>query len=76
MDRVIHKPHPNGQPHPFKFTSLCGKLIRFGGIEMSDRIATCKPCLKIHATICPTCGGTGIKPPTTVEEKGEKEEVK
>lgn len=60
--RVIHVPHPNGSPHPLKFTSLCGKLIRFGGIEIEgERPATCKACLKISATICPTCKGTGIR---------------
>lgn len=59
--RPIHKLHPNGRAHPFKFTSLCGKLVRFGGAEAEDRPASCKICLKIHATICPTCGGTGVK---------------
>lgn len=63
MSRPIHAPHPNGQLHPLKFTSLCGKLVRFGGLAIEgERSVTCKVCLKILGTICPTCKGTGVKP--------------
>lgn len=45
--RIIHKPNPAGAPHPFKFVSVCGKLVRFGGLEIDgERPATCKLCLK------------------------------
>lgn len=64
--RPIHASHPNGSPHPFKFTSLCGKLVRFGGAEIpGERPVTCKTCLKILDTICPHCKGTGTKEMTT-----------
>lgn len=60
--RPIHVVHPNGQPHPFKSHTLCGKLIRWGGLEIpEERPATCKSCLKIQETICPHCKGTGVK---------------
>lgn len=60
---MIHKDHPNGgtSPHPLKFTTLCGKLVRFGSGETDTRKANCKICLKIAEKICPTCGGTGVK---------------
>lgn len=62
MSRAIHEPHPNGMAHPLKFSSLCGKLIRFGGIRIDgERPVTCKKCLKIMEIICPTCKGTGQK---------------
>lgn len=62
IKRVIHGTHPNGQPHPFKANTLCGKLVRFGGIEIPDeRPVTCKNCLKIQEKICTTCKGTGMK---------------
>lgn len=60
-DRVIHVGHPNGAAHPFKASTLCGKLVRFGGMETDKRKPTCKVCVKIKATICPTCKGTGVK---------------
>lgn len=60
-ERPIHDVHPNGQGHPFKFLSLCGKLIRFGGITTEDRPVTCKKCLKTQEKICPMCAGTGMK---------------
>ena len=60
--RAIHASHPNGQAHPFKFTSLCGKLVRFSRCEIpGERDVTCKRCLSIREKICPTCGGTGMK---------------
>lgn len=71
--RAIHFPHPNGNPHPFKFSTLCGKMVRFGGLAIeNERPATCKTCLKIHETICTACGGTGVKP----KQPAEGEEVK
>lgn len=60
--RVIHAAHPNGIPHPLKVCALCGPLVRFGGIENDDRGVTCKRCLKILKTLCPTCHGTGVTP--------------
>lgn len=61
--KVIHLSHPNGRAHPFKFTSLCGRLVRFGSSEIpGERLANCKLCLRIQKTICPTCGGSGVKP--------------
>jgi len=45
--RPIHKVHPEGIPHPFKAYTLCGKMVRFGGIEHKERQATCKTCLKV-----------------------------
>lgn len=59
LQRPIHASHPNGQPHPLKSSTLCGKLVRFGGMETPTRQVTCKVCLKIAATLCPTCHGTG-----------------
>lgn len=60
--RPIHLTHPNGNPHPFKSNTLCGKLVRFGGIEIEvERPATCKTCLRIKEKICPTCKGTGMR---------------
>lgn len=44
--RVIHVSGP-GSPHPFKGWTLCGRLVRFGGLEADRRPATCKSCLKI-----------------------------
>jgi hypothetical protein len=69
-ERPIHIPHPNGHPHPFKCATLCGKLVRFGGIRilksddglLNERPATCKTCLQIDEKICPTRRGTGTKP--------------
>ena len=61
MSKVIHKPHPNGQAHPFKYATLCGILSRFGSVETGEREVTCKKCLKIFETICPSCGGSGTK---------------
>ena len=58
----IHANHPNSSPHPFKGLSLCGKMIRFGGLEIENtRPATCKKCLEVKKKICPCCGGTGVK---------------
>lgn len=59
--RPIHISHPNGAIHPLKRTTLCGKLVRFGGFEIKgERPATCKTCLKINSTICQHCEGTGV----------------
>lgn len=69
--RPIHKSHPNGSPHPFKGATLCGKMVRFGGLEHDDRIATCKTCLKIFQTICPTCNGTGVKEKAALDEESK-----
>lgn len=44
--RAIHALGP-GQPHPFKAGTLCGKLVRFGGLECKGRPVTCKTCLKM-----------------------------
>lgn len=44
--RPIHANHPQGIPHPFKGATLCGLLVRFGGLECAGRPATCKNCLK------------------------------
>lgn len=44
--RVIHANGPGG-PHPFKGGTLCGKMVRFGGLETEGRPTTCKTCLKI-----------------------------
>lgn len=61
VSRVIHASHPNGQGHPFKFTTLCGKMVRFGSSEIpGERPVSCKLCLKILKTLCPTCRGTGV----------------
>lgn len=61
--RPIHAPHPSrGFLHPFKIATLCGKAVRFGGIEIpNDRTVSCKICLKIQKTLCPKCKGTGVK---------------
>lgn len=59
--RPIHESHPNGSPHPLKASTLCGKMVRFGGMAFDLREVTCKNCLKIKATLCPTCNGTGVK---------------
>jgi hypothetical protein len=68
MNRPIHKPHPNGQAHPFKALTLCGRMVRFGGFEIlgdeegdGPRPATCKPCLTISERVCPACHGTGLR---------------
>lgn len=71
-DRIKHFPHPNSkEAHPFKALTLCGKMVRFGGFGGET---TCKVCIKIHATICTSCGGTGVKreAPSSAETK-EKE---
>jgi hypothetical protein len=60
-ERPLHISHPNGTPHPFKGGTLCGKMVRFGGFETENKVATCKICLKIKDTLCPTCHGTGTK---------------
>jgi hypothetical protein len=44
--RVIHADGPHS-PHPFKRGTLCGKLVRFGGLEAEARPVTCKICLKL-----------------------------
>lgn len=44
--RVIHA-SGQGTPHPFKGGTLCGKMVRLGGLEFPGRPATCKTCLKI-----------------------------
>jgi len=62
QEKAIHLSHPNGSAHPFKAATLCGVMVRFGGMAVrGEREATCKKCLKINEKICPTCGGTGLK---------------
>lgn len=62
MSEVIHASHPNGLAHPFKFTTLCGKLVRFASSEIpGERPVTCKNCKTIQERICPCCRGTGVK---------------
>jgi hypothetical protein len=46
VKRVIHA-HGPGQLHPFKGATLCGKLVRFGGLETEGRPVTCKTCLMV-----------------------------
>jgi len=61
VTRAVHAAHPNGCPHPLKGLTLCGKMVRFGGFETEGRPATCKACLRIKATLCPACHGTGTR---------------
>jgi hypothetical protein len=43
--RVIHASGP-GSPHPFKGGTLCGRMVRFGGLEAEGRPPTCKTCIR------------------------------
>lgn len=54
--RPIHRCSPNGVPHPFKALTLCGLMVRFGGIEIKDeRPMTCKRCRAIVEKGKPMC---------------------
>lgn len=61
MAKKIHKAHPNGNPHPFKFLTLCGSMVRFGAAETKEHEANCKKCISIYEKLCPTCLGSGMK---------------
>jgi hypothetical protein len=45
--RPIHQVNERGFAHPFKFLSRCGRLVRFGGMELPDRPATCPLCARV-----------------------------